>query len=64
MEECIVWKKIGSGRGVLSIPLTNESVLTMLNVSMKGAQVKGNKQASSFIAIYVAVTVRGTQATQ
>ncbi len=60
MEECIVW-----GVGERScIPLANGSALTTLNVSMKGAQVKGNKQASSFIAIYVAVTVRGTQATQ
>ena len=48
----------------MSIPLTNGSVLTTLNVSMKGAKVKGNKQALSFIAIYVAVTVGGTQATQ
>ena len=65
----IVWrnvslKKIGNEREVLSIPLTNGSVLTMLNVSIKGAQVKENKQASSFIAIYVADTVGGTQATQ
>ena len=57
-------EKIGSERDVLSIPLANGSILTTLNVSMKGAQVKRNKQASSFIAIYVAVTVGGTQATQ
>ena len=57
-------EKIGSERDVLRNPLANGSVLTTLNVSMKGAQVKSNKQASSFIAIYVAVTVGGTQVIQ
>jgi hypothetical protein len=39
VKECIVGKKIRREREVLSIPLTNGSSLTTVNVSMKGAQV-------------------------